>query len=72
MKRRSFKGTAGLLFLGLSVSTAAFAHGKPELNAGANVAQKHKPILGFAFGVKGLFADVSLEGSKITRIETTA
>jgi lipid-binding SYLF domain-containing protein len=30
-----------------------------------------KPILGFVFGEKGLLADVSLEGSKITKIKTT-
>jgi lipid-binding SYLF domain-containing protein len=28
-----------------------------------------KPILGFVFGEKGLLADVSLEGSKITKIK---
>jgi lipid-binding SYLF domain-containing protein len=28
-----------------------------------------KPILGFVFGEKGLIADLSLEGSKITKIE---
>ena len=30
-----------------------------------------KPILGFIFGEKGLLADVSLEGSKITKIKAT-
>ena len=30
-----------------------------------------KPILGFVFGEKGLLGDVSLEGSKITKIKTT-
>jgi len=30
-----------------------------------------KPILGFVFGEKGLIGDLSLEGSKITRIKTT-
>ena len=28
-----------------------------------------KPILGFVFGEKGLIGDLSLEGSKITKIE---
>jgi lipid-binding SYLF domain-containing protein len=28
-----------------------------------------RPILGFVFGEKGLIGDVSLEGSKITKIE---
>jgi lipid-binding SYLF domain-containing protein len=28
----------------------------------------HKPVLGFVFGEKGLMGDLSLEGSKITRI----
>ena len=31
-----------------------------------------KPILGFIFGEKGLLADVSLEGSKITKIKATS
>ncbi len=30
-----------------------------------------KPILGFVFGEKGLIADLSLEGSKITKIKAT-
>jgi lipid-binding SYLF domain-containing protein len=30
-----------------------------------------KPILGFVFGEKGLIGDLSLEGSKITKIEAT-
>jgi lipid-binding SYLF domain-containing protein len=30
-----------------------------------------KPILGFVFGEKGLLGDVSLEGSKITKIKST-
>jgi lipid-binding SYLF domain-containing protein len=30
-----------------------------------------KPILGFVFGEKGLLGDISLEGSKITKIKTT-
>ncbi len=29
-----------------------------------------KPIIGFVFGQKGLLADLSLEGSKITKIKT--
>jgi lipid-binding SYLF domain-containing protein len=30
-----------------------------------------KPILGFVFGEKGLLGDISLEGSKITKIKST-
>jgi hypothetical protein len=30
-----------------------------------------KPILGFIFSEKGLIGDVSLEGTKITKIKTT-
>jgi lipid-binding SYLF domain-containing protein len=30
-----------------------------------------KPILGFIFGEKGLIADLSLEGSKVTKIKAT-
>jgi lipid-binding SYLF domain-containing protein len=30
-----------------------------------------KPIIGFVFGEKGLLADLSLEGSKISKIKTT-
>jgi lipid-binding SYLF domain-containing protein len=30
-----------------------------------------KPVLGFIFGEKGLIGDLSLEGSKITRIKTS-
>jgi lipid-binding SYLF domain-containing protein len=30
-----------------------------------------KPILGFVFGEKGLIADLSLEGSKVTKIKAT-
>jgi hypothetical protein len=30
-----------------------------------------KPILGFVFGEKGLIGDLSLEGTKITKIKTT-
>ncbi|MGA3158643.1 MAG: lipid-binding SYLF domain-containing protein [Steroidobacteraceae bacterium] len=32
----------------------------------------HKPILGFVFAEKGLIGDLSLEGSKITKIKTGA
>lgn len=39
--------------------------------AGGNVDTKtlQKPILGFVYGEKGIMGDLSLEGSKITRIE---
>ena len=37
-----------------------------------NSAVVSKPILGFIFGEKGLLADVSLEGSKITKIKATS
>jgi hypothetical protein len=30
-----------------------------------------KPILGFVFSEKGLIGDLSLEGTKITKIKTT-
>ena len=29
-----------------------------------------KPILGFVFGEKGLIGDLSLEGTKVTKIKT--
>jgi len=35
-----------------------------------NTETDHKPILGFVFAEKGLIGDLSLEGSKITRIKT--
>jgi lipid-binding SYLF domain-containing protein len=30
----------------------------------------HKPVLGFVFGEKGLIGDLSLEGTKVTKIKT--
>src|SRR5450755_4967094 len=36
-----------------------------------DVATLDKPILGFVFGQKGLIGDLSLEGSKITKIKPT-
>jgi lipid-binding SYLF domain-containing protein len=39
-------------------------------NGAISTETDHKPILGFVFAEKGLIGDLSLEGSKISRIKT--